>query len=223
MDREGTVAVPVNDGQDGRTLLPQHQKRLRDVEDDIDKLIADTEASTLEDHAGRKSSDSIPHPSHEEIMRELYADPQFRQAQYKSQCILGEIEELDLLCRRYPDDHLKGSVDEEGNTGTLLAATEERGLETLRWLHRHGDPIHQANLYGRTPLMKAALWGRLGTVQYLTQQRYVNFRQRDGNKMQATDLADDTPRNTNERMVRSGCVYREPSDAGIRRNKSKLY
>lgn len=39
--------------------------------------------------------------------------------------------------------------------------------------------------------------------------------------MQATDLADDTPRNINGEMVRSGCVYREPSDAGVRRKQIK--
>lgn len=221
VNREGEVAVPVNDGQDGRTLLPQHQKQNRLVEDGIDELIAATEASTIRDRAGRESAKSIPCPSHENMMKELYADPQFRQAQYRSHCILGEVRELELLCRQYPDDHLIVSVDEEGNTGALLAAIEERGSATLRWLHRHGGSIHQTNHYGRTPLMEAALWGRLETVQYLTQQRNVNVRQRDGNKMQATDLADDTPRNKNERMVRSGCVYREPSDADIRRKQIK--
>ena len=82
VDREGVVAVPVNDGQDGRTLLPQHQKQIRDVEGDIDELIAATEASSLGNRAGKESIKSIPRPSHGEIMKEFYADPQFRQAQY---------------------------------------------------------------------------------------------------------------------------------------------
>ncbi|KAG9516558.1 hypothetical protein KCV07_g6716, partial [Aureobasidium melanogenum] len=170
VNRDGIVPVSIDDGQDGRTLLPQYQKQCPDTEGDIDELVAATDASTLEDDTGKKDR--------------------------------REIRELELLCRQYPDDHFMDHVDEEANTGALFAATEEI-----------------ANHYGRTPLMEAALWGRLGTVQYLTQQRDVNFRLRDGNNMQAKDLAEDTSRNRKERMVRSGGVYREPADADTQRKQ----
>ncbi|KAH0183635.1 hypothetical protein KCV03_g9543, partial [Aureobasidium melanogenum] len=202
VNRDGIVPVSIDDGQDGRTLLPQYQKQCPDTEGDIDELVAATDASTLEDDTGKRRPEPVPTPSHEEIMKELYAEAQSRKAMYISHCIWGKVRELELLFRQYPDDHLIKHVNAEGNTGALFAATEEK-----------------ANHYGRTPLMEAALWGRLGTVQYLTQQRDVNFRLRDGNNMQAKDLAEDTSRNRKERMVRSGGVYREPADADTQRKQ----
>lgn len=219
VNRDGIVPVSIDDGQDGRTLLPQYQKQCPDTEGDIDELVAATDASTLEDDTGKRRPEPVPTPSHEEIMKELYAEAQSRKAMYISHCIWGKVRELELLFRQYPDDHLIKHVNAEGNTGALFAATEEKGSKTLPWLHRHGCSIDLANHYGRTPLMEAALWGRLGTVQYLTQQRDVNFRLRDGNNMQAKDLAEDTSRNRKERMVRSGGVYREPADADTQRKQ----
>lgn len=126
------------------------------MEDDVDELVAATDASNLEDDAGKERLESIPTPSPEEIM-ELHADAQSRKALYISHCILGEVQELELLFRQYPEDHFIEHVDAEGNTGALLGAIEEKGAETLPRLHRHECSIHQANHYGRTPLMEAVL------------------------------------------------------------------
>jgi hypothetical protein len=226
VNHQGIVQVPVEDYQDGRTLLPQHQKRrqfdapLEDTESSTDELIPTIDALTLKDGAGEQGSKPMPDKTIDEILEELYLDPKWRRDLYFSHSILREIQDLEYLCRRYPDDHLIGSVDHEGNTAVLHAATEENGLKTLRWLQDFGDPIHQPNHYGRTPLMEAALWGRLETVQYLSQQS-INLRVRDGNGMQAVDLAADTQRNTKERAIRSGAIYREPCNAGRQREQIK--
>ncbi|KAK0955421.1 hypothetical protein LTR91_022862 [Friedmanniomyces endolithicus] len=167
--------MAINDCRDGRTLLPQHQEQqatidLDDIESETSSLADVTSGLNLGSSAGEGSLTPPLERTDEEIMAKLYLDPVYRQTMYMSHCCLREVPELQLLCRRYPDDQLIGCVDEEGNTGALLAATEEGGLEILRWLQRHGDSITLANHYGRTPLMEAALWGRLSTVQYLTRQ-----------------------------------------------------
>jgi hypothetical protein len=95
----------------------------------------------------------------------------------------------------------------------LLAATEEKGLNVLKWLHAQGDSQTQANHYGRTPLMEAALWGRLDTVRYLVREG-VDIDARDANGMRAIDPSDEMERNTKERISRSRCFYREASHAG---------
>ncbi|KAK4904791.1 hypothetical protein LTR49_025822 [Elasticomyces elasticus] len=89
-----------------------------------------------------------------------------------------------------------------------------------KWLQEHGGSISQANHYGRTPLMEAALWGRLKTVLYLTEQE-VDLGTHDGNGMRAADLAADMARIRKERKQRSGMVYREPPDADGQREQIK--
>ena len=229
MNHDGTVIVPLNDYHDGRTLLPEHEERrqiisaigdIKDDEDDADDLSTAMGDLDLECGVEERTMATSRNTSGDEILEKLYLDPGFRRKMYFSHCILREVRELEVLCYRYPDDHLIGCVDEEGNTGALLAATEENGLKTLTWLQHRGDSIRRANHYGRTPLMEAALWGRLETVQYLTQQS-IDLEARDGNGMQAADLAADTKRNAKERAQRSGQVYRERSDASQKRDQVK--
>ncbi|KAK5118016.1 hypothetical protein LTR62_004060 [Meristemomyces frigidus] len=163
---EGVCPVPVSYWSDGRTRLPQYQKQCQsesvpaDTDSEADGLAAAAGALTLQ---SRQQTD-------EEILEELHEDPDYRLTCYFAHCCLRETRKLAFLCGQYPKDNLVGSVDEEGNTGTILAAAEENGLRTLRWLQDHGDSITQENHYGRTPLTKAALWGRLDTVQFLTGQ-----------------------------------------------------
>ena len=226
MNHDGTVTVPLNDYHDGRTLLTEHEERrqiistIEDIKDDADYLSTAINDLDLECSAEERTMAIPRNASDDEILEELYLDPGFRRKMYFSHCILREVGELEVLCHRYPDDHLIGCVDKEGNTGVLLAATEENGLRTLTWLQNRGDSIRRANQYGRTPLMEAALWGRLDTVQYLTQQS-IDLEARDGNGMQAADLAADTQRNAKERAQRSGKVYRERSDASQKRDQVK--
>jgi hypothetical protein len=224
VDRQGIVAVPVEHYQDGRTLLPQHQKQpqieppLQHIESSADELVPAIDALTLKDGAGQQGSMLMPDETTDEVLEELYLDPKWRRDLYFSCFILRDIQGLEDLWCRYPDDHSIGSVDDEGDTAVLYAATEDNGLKTLQWLQDRGDPIHRPNHYGRTPLMEAALWGRLETVQYLSQQS-INLGARDANGMQAVDLAADTQRNATERTVRSGAVYREPPEASRQREQ----
>jgi hypothetical protein len=227
VNKQGTVEVPINDWQDGRTLLPQYQNQAQDSTDfddaevEIDSLADITNGLNLEDNTDEE--DPLPSPpprkTDDEILEELFSDPSYRKICYISHCVRCEIPELEQLCRQYSHDELIGCVDETGDSGALLAAIEEKGLETLRWLHNRGDSITRANHYGRTPLMEAVLWGRLETVQYLAQQK-VDLEARDGNGMRAVDLAANTVRNTKERAerLRHGS-YREASNADRRRRQ----
>jgi len=219
----GEVEIPREDCKDGRTLLLQYREQLttepvindESNEDEIDALIGTTDNLTLKD-AGRQST-STPKPS-EEIWEELCLDPNFRKRLYFSHCILKQIRDLESLFDRYPNDPFIEATDEEGNNGALLAATEENGLETLLWLQERGCSVHQANHYGRTPLMEAALWGRFETAQYLTGQG-ADLSACDGNDMRAVELAADITRNVKERAQRSSDIYREPADAGRQRRQ----
>jgi len=216
---QGRVEIPINDCRDGRTILPQYQEQhsLSDNASETSSLTGATENLNLGSGVDGESPKPQPNKTYQEIMEELYLDPTYRHHSYISHCCLREIPELELLLRQYPADHFIGSVDEEGNSGTLLAATEEDGLETLCWLQNRGDPIDRANHYGRTPLMEAALWARLKTVQYLTCQS-IDIEARDGNGMRALDLVVDTERNAKERRLRSA-MYREAPDASRRREQ----
>jgi hypothetical protein len=227
VNNQGTVEVPINDWHDSRTLLPQHQKNsqdttdLDDAEGEIDSLVDTTAGLNLEDSTDDRdpSPSRAPNNTGDPIWDEMFTDPAWRKAYYISCCCFKDIPELELLFRRYPNDKFAGHVDEEGESGALLAAIDENGLETVRWLHDRGDSITWANHYGRTPLMEAALWGRLETVQYLAQQK-IDLEARDGNDMRAVDLAADTVRNAKERTVRlRRTTYREAPDAGRRRRQ----
>ena len=217
VNRQGAVTVPINDFRDGRTLLPQHQEQhqitfaLEETEGDVDELEVSICALSLGSGAGEQRPKRTPVKSYRDISELLYSSPVFRRTVYFSHCTLRKIQELELLYNRYPDDRLVGCVDNEGNTGAL-AATEENGQKTLRWLQDRGDSIHQTNHYGMSPLMEAALWGRFETVQYLI-QKGADHTARDGNSMQAADLTAETQRNTNERAQCSDAVYREPPNA----------
>ncbi|KAK1091510.1 hypothetical protein LTR48_006164 [Friedmanniomyces endolithicus] len=225
VNNHGVVDIPLQDYLDGRTLLPQYLEQqqatfdLDDTESETSSLADVTNGLNLGSNAGEGSPIRASEKTTEEIIEELYLDPAYRQNMYIFYCCQRRVLELQSLCHQYPNDQLIGHVDEKGNTGALLAATEESGLETLRWLQRHGDSISQANHYGRTPLMEAALWGRSDTVQYLTRQG-IDLGVQDGNGMRAIDLAEHTGRNAKERRLRS-VLYRESPDASMRREQIK--
>ncbi|KAK3614239.1 hypothetical protein LTR56_027385 [Elasticomyces elasticus] len=186
----------MKDCHDGRTLLPKEGEQQHDppapveADDETDDLIR--AVNTLELQG--PGLEPTPHESPDETWDKLYCDPRFRRTMYFSHCILREIKYLISLCHQYPEDDFIRAGDEQENTGVLLAATEEDGLETVRWLHAHGGSVDRANIYGRTPLMEAALWDRFRTVQYLAQQN-IDLGARDANGMQAVELAAKTGRN----------------------------
>jgi len=53
------------------------------------------------------------------VGEELYLGPKWRQKQCFSHAILKEIQDLEYLCRGYPDDLLIGFVNHQGNTVIL--------------------------------------------------------------------------------------------------------
>lgn len=154
----------------------------------------------------------------EEVWEELIATPDFRHDLYIGACVRKDLRELRWLFQEYSKDNFHLQVSDDGDNGVLYAATEENGLATVQWLHQQDASIDQCNHYGRTPLMEAALWGRHKSVLYLTGQG-ADWRRRDGNNMNALDLAMNTERNASERASRGGRVYREPADAPQQRSR----
>jgi hypothetical protein len=221
VDNGGMVVVPINDWIDGRTLLPQYQNQPLDSADFDD---AGAEMSSLADAAnGLNLEDSTgeedPYKTGDPVWDEMFSEPAWRQKFYMTCCAEMNISQLEMLHRRYPNDNFVGCVDYEGDNGSLLAASDENGLEQLRWHHGRGASITHANRYGRTPLMEAALWGRLEAVQYLASQ-IIDLDVRDGNEMRAVDLAANTARNTKEKTERLRFGnYREAPDADRRRRQ----
>jgi ankyrin repeat protein len=99
-------------------------------------------------------------------------------------------------------DSFANAVDDEGNNGILLAAAEDAGLDTVKWLEQKGVSIDQRNYYDRTALMEAALWGRLKTVQFLIDRG-----------------AADSERNEEERVSRANDIVMVRPDANRKRRQ----
>lgn len=67
------------------------------------------------------------------------------------------MKQLEALFRKYPEDSFANAIDDEGNNGILLAAAEDAGLDTVKWLEQKGVSIDQRNYYGRIALMDFSL------------------------------------------------------------------
>jgi hypothetical protein len=121
----------------------------------------------------------------------------------------------------YVDDYLRTSpeanlflfgTDEEGKSALTLAACEKYPAVT-KLLLDHGAKLNHQDNKGRTPLMEAALWGRIENVNCLLEHG-ANRKLRDTHNHRAVDHAGPSLRNDEERYRRSGGevqVYRENS------------
>jgi hypothetical protein len=221
---EGQLSDPAIARYPPRRLLDKY-KRAHDIGDIDASDTEDSEGSIGEDTLagpmkGLKVSDSghlrtnpfepdgsnnaVPKSVQDayEIVKELYSQESYRHKVYISACCIGDIRDLHMLFERYPDDKYVDVVDQEGNNGILIAATEEAGLNTIKWLECRGVAINKNNHYGRTALMEAALWGRLETVKYLV-AKGADINAVDGNGHRAFDLARDLERNEEERISRA--------------------
>jgi hypothetical protein len=183
-------------------------------ESDIPGLVEATESLGFDESKEQKTT--TIKKTGEEIGDELMARPEFRRDWYFLLCMAADPAELEKLFEKYPTDELHTCVTDQGSNGVLLAAALEDGLETIKWLQGHGVEIDQADHYGRTPLIKAALWGRWEAVRYFTAQG-ANVHAKDGNGMKAIDLAGDSLRNVNERSSGLAESYREPPTANRNR------
>ncbi|PIA97127.1 hypothetical protein CB0940_05713 [Cercospora beticola] len=101
-------------------------------------------------------------------------------------------------------------TDEKGDSALNLAACEKYPAIVKLLLDNGTNTDHQ-NKAGRTPLMEAALWGRIENVKHLLKNGAKKDLY-DSDGCQAADLADSSLKNDEERFRRSGGehqIYKE--------------
>ncbi|KAI9928886.1 hypothetical protein ASPWEDRAFT_24862 [Aspergillus wentii DTO 134E9] len=86
---------------------------------------------------------------------------------------------------------------------TLIMAAAEASPTMVSLLLDHGAQVNTVNRNGRSALMEAALWGRLGNVKLLLEHG-ADENLRDEKNWLAIDLARPTHRNRRERYERAG-------------------
>lgn len=140
-----------------------------------------------------------------------------------SDCIFGDILALrNFLSGTKKLDYFLHGKDEEGNT-VLTYAAAERYPAILGLLLSHGASrsIDSRNCKGRTPLMEAALWGRLKNAKLLLQHGAdPGICDRRGRK--AVDFARQHPRNDQERQRRVPWYVEDHHVAELQRRRIVL-
>lgn len=123
----------------------------------------------------------------------------------------GDCEYVEDYIRTNPETNLfLYGINEEGNLALNLAACEKYPA-MIKLLLDHGADVDQQNKNGRSPLMEAALWGRIDNVRYFLEHG-ANRNLRDVHSSRAIELAEPSLRNDEERHWRSGGevrIYRE--------------
>lgn len=105
-------------------------------------------------------------PSSSQILEELDQDPGYRQNTSVSHCVRNDSDGVVSMLEKYKDDQFVKNKDAGGRNCVALAAIKGHAA-MVRLLHNNGGNIENVDLQGRTPLMEAALWGRLEVVEYL--------------------------------------------------------
>lgn len=152
---EGEEAEEVN--RDFRSLQAERDDSNRD------------QLQNLEDQAARLSigdAETLEPPSFNKIWGELMQDAHYRQSLFNSHCVLNDLRGAASLLETYKDDPFVSWRNKDGVNCIALAAVE--GHDTMiQFLHDKGGDLNNADTRRRTPLMEAALWGRLKVVNFL--------------------------------------------------------
>lgn len=182
-----------------------------------DKIFKGLESLSLEradEVPSERQKASVSTGAADHCWENLCKQPKFRRDMYFSACTSCDITELKRLFTRY-DDNFIHAKDDHGS-GITIAAPEENGLHVIEWLLGKGADLYIANAYGRNALMEAALWGRYDTVHFLV-EKGISLTDNDGAGRKALDLVSDDKRNSAERRLRAGNIYRERPDADEKR------
>lgn len=125
-----------------------------------------------------------------------------------SEMIFGDYDYVQEYLRVSPEAQLfLCGVNKKGESALSIAACERHAAVVKLLLDRGANPDHQDER-GRTPLMEAALWGRIENVNHLLDHG-ANRKLRDNEGRQAADLAALSQRNGEERHARARRVYPE--------------
>lgn len=156
-DDEGDIEEAKEVNRDSRSLQAEedinNRDQLQTLEDQVERLsIGDTE--TLE------------RPSSDEILEELMQDACYRQSLFDSHCILNDLHGVAFLLATYKDDPFI-SRRNKGGVNCIAWAAIEGHDKMVQLLYDKGGDLNNADGRGRTPLMEAALWGRLKVVNFL--------------------------------------------------------
>ncbi|PWI64739.1 hypothetical protein PCL_08604 [Purpureocillium lilacinum] len=129
-----------------------NHNHLRDLENQVERLAM-----------GEETSEAL---SFDKSWDELMEDASHRQKLFRSHCISNDLPGVAALLQTYEDDPFVSYKDADGDNCIALAATEGHD-EMIQFLQSKGGDLNNVNSRGRTPLMMAALWGRLKVVDYL--------------------------------------------------------
>lgn len=192
------VNVSMQKGQGHKDLYPSE-------DDDCD--LADSFRSAMKISTGGPHDEptlNLDTDSKEVEIITLPNDDRFEQKKILfaiSQCVLGNSHAI----KQYLDTSAEAKLflygrDETGNTTLILAAAEE-SHEMVSLLLQYGADVNAVNHDGRSALMEAALWGRIGNVRALLNFTADKFL-RDRGCRCALDLAGQDRKNEKERYRR---------------------